>query len=97
MILFVLVALAVALVLSMGLLDRWTQSKTSYQKWLEGKLEDDPFYIDWLEHANNGRDYKLGLKILKRLERGRKKEYRKLIQENERRRKILRKEIKNGS
>jgi len=66
----IFVAFLTAFVLLMGLIDRWTQPKTSYEKWLEIELKRNPDYIDWLRVANNGKDYKLGLRILRKLKKG---------------------------
>lgn len=65
-----LVGFSVAIVIILGLIDRWTEPKSSYRRWLERELRKDLNYINWLKHANNGKDYKLGLKVLKKIKRG---------------------------
>lgn len=50
------------------LIERMFEPKEPYEKWLEGELKRNPDYIDWLKVANGGKDYKLGLRILKRIE-----------------------------
>ena len=65
----VLIVFSVGAILLLGLIDKWTETKGSYVKWLEKELEKDPGYIGWLKGANSGRDYKLGLKILKKIKR----------------------------
>ena len=42
------------------------EPKSTYEKWLEKELERNPDYINWLKEANNGKNYKLGLKINER-------------------------------
>ena len=76
----ILVVFFVSVVLLLGLIDKWTQAKGSYYKWLEQKLERDPGYIDWLRTANDGRDYKVGLRILGRQEREYMKWRKKMIE-----------------
>ena len=72
-----LVIFCVAMSLLLGLIDKWTQPKGSYEKWLEEELERNPGYINWLRYANSGRDYKLGLRILKKIKRDKGKAYNK--------------------
>ena len=52
----------------LGLLDKMLQPKDSYEKWLGEELKRNPGYIDWLM-ANDGKGYKMGLRIVKRLRR----------------------------
>ena len=56
-----------------------TNSKSEYGKWLEKELERNPDYINWLKNANSGRDYKLGLSILRESERNKNKFYNRLM------------------
>ena len=48
-------------------IDKMVEPKTSYEKWLEEELARNPGYIDWLKCANCGRDYRLGLKVLRKI------------------------------
>ena len=66
----ILIASLVAMCLLMGLIDQWTQPKSLYGEWLGEKLKRNTDYIRWLENANSGRDYKLGLRILKKIKKG---------------------------
>jgi len=52
-----------------------TESKSEHEKYIEKELERNPDYIDWLKDSNNGRDYKLGMRILKRIERNKNKTF----------------------
>lgn len=50
------------------------RTESEWEKWLKKKLKDDPSYINWLKIANGGKGYKLGLKILKKInKRGEKR------------------------
>ena len=51
------------------------EPKSEWHKYLERRLERYPDYINWLKYANGGRDYKKGLKILKRIERDNNNSY----------------------
>jgi len=74
-----LIGFFVAVTFLLGLMDRWLEPKSSYRKWLEKRLEEYPDYINWLKCANGGRDYKLGLKILAKLERDKNNSYKKWL------------------
>ena len=52
-----------------GLIDKMLAPKGSYEKWLEEELERNPDYINWLKVTNRGRDYKLGLRILRKIKK----------------------------
>ena len=52
-------------------LDELTKGKSEYEKWLKEELERNPNYINWLSYANYGKDYKLGLKISKKIKKKR--------------------------
>ena len=53
--------------------------KSGHKKWLEEELERNPDYINWLKYSNSGRDYKLGLSILRRSEGNKNKFYNRLM------------------
>ena len=55
------------------------EQKSEHQKYLERELEDNPDYINWLKMANNGRDYKLGIKILTKIKRDKNNSYKKWL------------------
>lgn len=56
-----------------------TNPKSGHEKWLKKELERNPDYINWLKNANSGKDYRLGLSILKRSERNKNKFYNRLM------------------
>lgn len=56
-----------------------TNPKSGHKRWLEEELERNPDYINWLKNANSGKDYKLGLSILRRSEGNKNKFYNRLI------------------
>jgi len=45
------------------------EPKSEWHKYLEKELERNPDYINWLKKANKIKDYKLGLKILKKIKK----------------------------
>ena len=66
----IIVVAIIGFVTLFSLIDKWTTAKGSYEKWLEIELKKNPEYINWLKYANNGKDYKLGKKILAGIRRG---------------------------
>ena len=48
-----------------------TKGNLAHNDYIKEELEKNPDYIVWLKYANDGRDYKLGLKILKKIKRNR--------------------------
>ena len=54
-----------------GLIDKMLAPKGNYEKWLEEELERNPDYINWLKTASRGKDYKLGLRVLKKINKRR--------------------------
>jgi len=71
-----LIVVCVGIALLIGLLDEWTQPKTSYKKWLEKELKRNPDYINWLKGS---KDYKSGLRITKRIESEENKSYKRWL------------------
>ncbi|GAG59171.1 unnamed protein product [marine sediment metagenome] len=69
----IFIVFCVIVIVVLGLLDKWLAPKSSYEKWLEEELRKNPDYINWLKTANNGRHYKLGLRILRKIKKGGKK------------------------
>ena len=69
----IMVAGCIVISVGLALLDRWLSPKDleTYERWLKEELKRNPDYIDWLKCANCGRDYRLGLKILKNIKRKR--------------------------
>ena len=65
----IIIAFFTLFAIGLGLLDRGLQPKTDYEKWLTEELRVNPGYIDWLKVANNGKDYKMGLRIVRKLRR----------------------------
>ena len=63
----------------LGLIDHWLEPKSEWEKYLERRLERYPDYIEWLKVANGGRDYKLGLRILARIERDKNNSYKRWL------------------
>ena len=68
----ILVFMCITISLGVSLLERWLNPSDTetYEKWLEKELRKNPDYINWLEHANGGKDYKLGLRILREIKKG---------------------------
>ena len=75
-ILFLVPAIMIGLFI---LFDNLTKGKSEFEKYIEKELEQNPDYIDWLKKAHNGRDYKLGLGIIARIERDRNKVFYRLL------------------
>ena len=75
----IIIAFCVAISLLISLIDKWTQPKSSYKKWLEEELEENPDYINWLKDANSGKDYKTGLRILARIKRDNNNSYKRWL------------------
>jgi len=71
-----LIIFCVGISLFLGLIDKWTQPKGSYRKWLEKELERNPDYINWLK---GGKNYKLGLKILAKIKKDNNNSYKKWL------------------
>jgi len=68
----ILVFMCITISLGVSLLERWLNPSDTetYEKWLEKELRKNPDYINWLEHSNGGKDYKLGLRILREIKKG---------------------------
>jgi len=49
------------------LLDRVNPTKSGYEKWLEEELKKNPDYINWLKVAHGSKNYRLGLRILRKI------------------------------
>lgn len=75
----IIIAFCVAISLLISLIDKWTQPKSSYKRWLEEELEENPDYINWLKDANGGRDYKTALRILARIKRDNNNSYKRWL------------------
>ena len=63
----IFVVFLVSICFLFSLIDKWTEPKDSYDKWLEAELKRNPGYINWLKRANSGKDYKRGLRILRKI------------------------------
>jgi len=68
----ILIAFCVGIALFLGYLDKMLKPKGSYEKWLEEELKINPDYINWLKVTHRGKDYKLGLKILRKIKEAEK-------------------------
>jgi len=69
-----IIILGVVLALGLALIEKWLNPSDTetYEKWLEEELVRNPGYIDWLKCTNRGKDYKLGLKILRKIKQERR-------------------------
>jgi len=65
----IFIAFCVGVAVALGFIDKILKPKGSYEKWLEEELKTNPDYINWLKVANRGKDYRLGLRILRKIKR----------------------------
>ena len=81
--LFLPILIIACIVISLGvtLLERWLNpSETeTYEKWLQKEFESNPDYVNWLKHANGGKDYKLGVRVFEKMKRDESNSYYKWI------------------
>ena len=75
----ILVVFCVSVAIMLGLIDKWLEPKSFYEKWLEEELRENPDYINWLKRVDGGKNYKLGLKVLAKIKRNESSSYHKWL------------------